>query len=89
MKSLLRVLALSMIFSTAYVSRGAAAITYCPGTCTVHCGLEGTYYYYDISPRECCLKTSKFPVCSNPDAWAEWYPGYSWECWDAEAFICP
>jgi hypothetical protein len=86
MKSLLRVLALSLIFSTAYVSREAAAIGSCRGTCIVSCGSGATYQYYDITADECCLKATKFPVC--PDAeFAEWYPGNQAACRGLDAFI--
>lgn len=84
MKSLLRVLALTLIFSTAYISQGATAIAACSiGTCTVHCDSGDIYTYYEISPRECCLKTSKFPVCPF-GGWAEWYPG----CPGTDAILC-
>lgn len=86
MKSLLRVLALAVILSATYVSREAAAIQWCRGTCTVHCASGATYYYYDTPEYQCCAKSS---VCPNGDGWAEWYPGSYPECWGAWASICP
>jgi hypothetical protein len=89
MKSLLRVLALSMIFSTAYVSREAEAVEMCRGTCTVHCASGATYYYY-VRPSQCCSKISNCPVSEDLESWAEWFPDSSWECsgdpWNA--FLC-
>lgn len=85
MKPLLRILALVMIFSAVYVSREAAAIPVCRGTCTVHCTSGATYYYF-VPEYQCCAKSS---VCPNAEGWAEWQPSNYPECWGSFGSICP
>lgn len=87
MKSLLRIVALPLIFSTVYVSKDAAAVEWCRGTCTVQCNSGPTYTYPDTPANRCCEKESVCPGMSGNTV--QWYPNYSWECSEAFAFVCP
>ena len=86
MKSILRVVALSLVFSALYMSKEAAAVEWCRGTCTVQCNSGQTYVYYDTPANRCCEKES---MCPDSIGTVTWYPGYAWGCESAYAFICP
>jgi hypothetical protein len=84
MKSLLRIVVLLVLVSGLHLSSAhAGPPRWCIGTCTVHCD-DGSTLYYSTPEHQCCLKAVNCPT----DGWAEWWPGYSIECFGANASIC-
>jgi hypothetical protein len=84
MKSMLRIAALLVLVMGMRLGTAAALPPRaCIGTCTVHCE-SGSTYYYSTTSWQCCPKVS---VCPG-DGYAEWWPGYSIECFDEFALIC-
>jgi hypothetical protein len=86
MKSLLRVVALVLIFSAAYGVQVEASRLVCYGTCTVECGSGETYSYPYTAAHRCCEKEV---MCPGGTGTVTWFPEPSWECWNAWAFVCP
>ncbi len=85
MKSLLRIAALLVLVSGAYLGSAAAApIQSCIGTCTVHCD-SGSTLNYSVPSWQCC---SKIANCPDGSGYAEWWPGYGPACWGEYARFC-
>lgn len=84
MKSLLRVAVLLALVSGLHLGSAEAALPrWCIGTCTVHCD-NGSTLYYSTPEWQCCAKAANCPS----DGYAEWWPGYSIECFGEFASIC-